>query len=360
MALSVLNVFFSRQLGGIEQAFLDYSAALIAHGHRVHGLVHPRCQFRGALEALGVDIHTLNNRGHYDLISAWRLRQLANRVRPDIAVGHNGRAYNLLHLALGGRLPLVAVMHNDNAKRALRLDHIFCVNRAIRDKLLGLGRAPQTVDVMPNMIAIERNAELRQREFHRPVVIGAMGRLCRQKGFDILLNALATLHRDHPEFAFRLRLAGGGELEAALKAQAAELHLNDRIDFLGWIDDKARFFDAVDLFVLPSREEPFGIVLLEAFRYGAPVIASRCAGPLDFIRDGHNGLLVPIEDAAVLAQTIHSLAQDPVRAHGLAQQGFVEAREHYSRERVGERLQARLLEIVATHRQRQEKNSTRA
>jgi glycosyltransferase involved in cell wall biosynthesis len=352
MALHVLNVFFSKSLGGVEQAYLDYTQALVDQGHRVTCIVHPRCRFMAPLAATQADICALHNRGHYDLLSAFRLRRLAGELQPDIALGHNGRAYNLLKLALRGRLPLVGVKHNDDTKRLAGLDYVLCVNSHVRGMLLEQGLDPARVAVMPNMIDIDPHAAPPMHSLHRPQVIGALGRLCRQKGFDVLLQALDMLRRRHPELPWRLRLAGSGEAEAQLHAQVAALGLAERVEFAGWIDDKQAFFDSIDVFALPSRDEPFGIVLLEAFKHGVPVVATRCHGPVDIITDGDNGFLVARDNPEVLAQGLYSLLTDPVRAQAVAARAYIMARAQYSRAVVGVRLATLLSRYVAESRAR--------
>jgi glycosyltransferase involved in cell wall biosynthesis len=143
----------------------------------------------------------------------------------------------------------------------------------------------------------------------------AMGRLHPNKGFDVLLRAIALLPRGH------LYLAGAGPEEAALRALAAELGITDRVSFLGWRRDIGALLAAADMFICSSRHEPLGNIVLEAWSAAKPVIAAAAQGPSELISDGADGLLVAREDAPALAAAITGLAENPARAAALGAAG---------------------------------------
>ncbi len=141
-----------------------------------------------------------------------------------------------------------------------------------------------------------------------PVRLLAVGRLVAQKGVDVLLNALAEPGLERAV----LDVVGDGDWRARLEAQAAALGLTDRVRFLGWLDraELAGVYRAVDVFVLPSRDEGMPNVVLEAMASGLPVAASRVAGAEDLVAEGETGFLVPPEDAAALAAALKKLVGD--------------------------------------------------
>ena len=146
-------------------------------------------------------------------------------------------------------------------------------------------------------------------------VLLALSRLHEKKGLDILLRALAELP------GCVAWIAGDGPLEADLKALAAKLGVADRVRFLGWRSDRGALLRAADICVLPSRYEPFGTVMLEAWATGVPLVAAASQGPTALIADGGNGLLVPVDDAPALAAAIRRLhgrcrAQSPLDRTG--------------------------------------------
>src|SRR5258706_13129845 len=112
----------------------------------------------------------------------------------------------------------------------------------------------------------------------------ALGRLHTNKAFDVLIEALAGVHDAH------LWIAGTGPEESALKARIASRDLGKRVRFLGWREDTEAVLAAADIFVCPSRHEPLGNVVIEAFAQGLPVIATASQSPKALIEDGLNGL----------------------------------------------------------------------
>lgn len=147
--------------------------------------------------------------------------------------------------------------------------------------------------------------------------ITGVGRLERQKGFDLLLQAFARIAAAHPSWA--LRIVGDGQERAALTAQAHALGLADRVEFTGRVDNVFPWLAAADLFVLSSRFEGFPNVLGEAMAAGRPVIAFDCpSGPSAMIRHEVDGLLIPVEDVAGLAAAMDRLMANPAARAALA------------------------------------------
>jgi glycosyltransferase involved in cell wall biosynthesis len=143
---------------------------------------------------------------------------------------------------------------------------------------------------------------------HEKPYVFALGRHVHQKGFDVLLHAMAALPDSHD-----LILAGDGPDRGSLEALSTELGLGHRVHFSGRLApaEVRRYMKGAALFVLPSRHEPFGIVNLEAMATGTPVVATRVGGVPEFIMDGETGLLVEPDDATAMAQAIStSLSED--------------------------------------------------
>ena len=143
----------------------------------------------------------------------------------------------------------------------------------------------------------------------------ALGRLHRNKAFDVLVRALARLPRVHA------LIAGEGPERGALEALARAEGVSDRLHLPGWRSDTAALLAAADLLVCPSRQEPLGNVVLEAWSAGRPVVAAAAAGPAELIAPDRDGIVVPLEDAAALAAAIRAVLDDPPRAAALARHG---------------------------------------
>jgi glycosyltransferase involved in cell wall biosynthesis len=141
-----------------------------------------------------------------------------------------------------------------------------------------------------------------------------------------LLGALAQIPEAY------LWLAGEGPERDRLESLVRELGLAARVRFLGWRDDTAELFAAADVFVCPSRHEPLGNVVIEAWAQGLPVVAAAAAGPAALIGEGESGLLVPFDEPQALAAALQRLLGDGDLAARLGEGGRVAYRAEFSEE----------------------------
>lgn len=155
------------------------------------------------------------------------------------------------------------------------------------------------------------------------LVIGALGSLTHRKGQDVLIDALKLL-RDNGINAV-VRLGGEGDTKEALRAQAKEFGILDHVEFAGYVN-AVDFLSTIDVFCLPSRSEPFGIVLIEAMSQGLPVIATSTDGPSDILANGA-GILVPTEDPQSMAAALLELANQPSYSNKLGQAALLRVQE---------------------------------
>lgn len=196
-----------------------------------------------------------------------------------------------------------------------RADLVVALSEGVRRELVeDFGLDARRTITIPNPVAVADIAEKVRKARTQPVSgnpdrkkrIVAIGRLHRQKGFDILIDAIA----DRVPGA-SLTILGEGSERAALAAQIHNRGLDDRVSMPGFVEDAAPWLAAADLFVLSSRWEGFGHVIVEAMAAGLPVVATDCPyGPADIIRDGETGLLVAPDDAAALGKGIARALSD--------------------------------------------------
>jgi GalNAc-alpha-(1->4)-GalNAc-alpha-(1->3)-diNAcBac-PP-undecaprenol alpha-1,4-N-acetyl-D-galactosaminyltransferase len=156
---------------------------------------------------------------------------------------------------------------------------------------------------------VEKSADADAPGFAWSHTVVALGRLERQKGFDILIDAFARISGGFSDWG--LAIFGEGSLRSALSSQIERLGLADRIALPGTTAAPMATFRRGDLFVLSSRYEGFGIALVEAMACGLPVVAADCpSGPSEIIDSGHDGLLVPPENAMALSEAMARLMSD--------------------------------------------------
>jgi glycosyltransferase involved in cell wall biosynthesis len=293
------------------------------------------------------------------------LRRLVRESGADVVNLHYGLSYislkDVLAVRLAGRRCVASVHHTtpwcelDSEKRtmtrlAARLCHrVVAGTPAMQNLLEEAGVARAKIALVPyGAPAPTRRpsrAEARDRLGlpHDAFVVSTLTRLVPYKSLNDLIAALARL--PDPQCLIRLVVAGEGPERAALEAQAFD-HLGDRARFLGRVQETEEVYAVADVFALPSREEGFGLVYIEAAFHGVPGIGCAVGGVPYAIRDGVTGLLIPAGDCAALAVAIQRLrADEPLRrtmgeaARNRAYEEFTEAHmaERYDRVLFGRR-----------------------
>ena len=243
------------------------------------------------------------------------LRGTLGELRPDVVVSFLTKINVVALLASFGRRHRLIVSERNNPRaqpasrgwgmmlRALlpRADAIVMQTRASLSLLDG--RARRRARVIANPMA----APPRVRRPGRTIV--GVGRLDRQKGFDLLIDAFARLAPSHPDFT--LVIWGEGPERAALEARVAGLDLGERAALPGNSAVPGGWLDQAEVFALSSRYEGMPNVLGEAMAAGVPAAAFACAfGPDEMIAHGETGLLVPAGDVAALAAALETLVAD--------------------------------------------------
>ncbi len=205
--------------------------------------------------------------------------------------------------------------------------------------LVAIGEAMKREMIMagadPNRIAVIRTG-LYVSDFeradpwpHGKPYIFSMGRLIPKKGYDLLIDAFATLSR-RLDRCVDLLIAGEGELKQALLGQIRRLGLQDRVRLLGFVGEGQReaLLRGCLFFVCPSRREAMGHVNLEALAAGKPVVAFAVDGIPDYIYHGQNGLLAERENAADLARNMHDMLTDPQLFANLSRNAVASVRQY--------------------------------
>jgi glycosyltransferase involved in cell wall biosynthesis len=178
----------------------------------------------------------------------------------------------------------------------------------------------------------------------RPVttpIVGAIGRLEHEKGFDILLRALVDLP------GLTAILVGEGRQKQELIGLAEQLGVTDRVLFAGWSEEPRRHLPTFDLYVLPSRFEGFPLVVIEAMLASLPVVATNVGSVADAVLQDATGLLVPPEDPEAIAAAVHALLADPERMREMGRRGKEHARRHFTASAMAASFEELYEELVA-------------
>ena len=344
--MKIINIVLGDATGGRWKVVLDYTRVLRELGHEVTLVAHQkqRPQIQASGRDLGEVVY-LRNSGHYDPIATVQAWRLLRRKRADIVIAHCSRSIALMKRAAGKHTPVVCVMHALNPKRCTQADAFINITHCIEDRLRQSGAAHKPHLHVPNMLT-DMNPVLPPPAPRRsPIHIGAIGRFVRYKGFDLFMDALGVLkQRGVP---FTATLAGSGEDLPLIKEKLATQGLQDRVTLPGWLPNSQALFDHIDLLCVPSRHEPFGLILLEAFNAGIPMVVAKAEGPLEICTDGVDALMAEVDSAESLASKLIHLIESPELAAQLRQAGYETLRGRYSEQVVKTQLNEALLAIKA-------------
>jgi glycosyltransferase involved in cell wall biosynthesis len=340
--MRVVNIMLARGAGGIEQAAADYCEALKLFAHDVVAVTFPGAWVNQPLAQKCIPTMNLFNLGAWDIFAMRRLRSMLDNIKPDAIIVHGNRAATFALRAAKGKFPVVVLANNYNIQRYVRADAVLTSTQDLANAIAQLGMTKDRIFHVPNMVRCE-NTWVRKRA-HNPPVIGTMGRFVAKKGFDVYIDALKILkERGH---VFHAILGGSGEEEKKLHERAQKAGLGDILGFPGWVRDKRAFFDSIDLFCLPSLHEPFGIVLLEAFAHGVPIVTTNTEGPLEIVTHCREALMVEKGNAEAMANALEMLLKDEKLAASLAAAAVQKVRDQYSMEIIGQKIDDALNAIV--------------
>ena len=324
------NVFLGTGLGGIEQAFVDYDRALTLKGYDVVNFVHKNGQVKDKLskESKTVELPFRKR----SPLTFWALYQAFKREKPDMMLVHFKKALffcRIIGKILG--IPVVGIAHNSKTKHIIKADFVFSVTEYQRRIFIENGYDPSRIFTVPNMIDV--NQDFKPLAAYRtPPVVGMLGRFDPMKGLEVFVDGL--YHLKKKGVAFKAKIAGKSTpdyedyYQGVLK-KIEDCGLKDDIEFVGWLADKKDFYDGIDIFVLPSKWEPFGIVLLEAMMFSKPVVASTAEGPSEIFSGTNAALLFEKGSGEALAGQLEKIIDDHALASSLVTNAYALVKQKY-------------------------------
>jgi len=362
-------------MGGGERHLADLANALSARGHEVYAALPTSSPLREELSALPArNILTARLSNALDVGSALALSRLVREHEIEIVHAHLARDYPLAALATkrNRRTKLVLTRHvlfPLNCLHTVTLSHaarVIAVSSAVERTLLKQKIFPaRRITTIPNGIDLRRlDAGLKasdraafRRELkipHGGTLVGAVGEIKRQKGYEDLLRAAALVARRRADVHFIIAGADAtraGEHRAALESLAKEMNLTKRVHFTGWLDDVAPLLASLDLYVSASHTESFGLSIVEAMAAGLPVVATATEGAREIIEEGETGgLLVPVGDGEALSRAVLGLLEDARERARLGQLAREAAHARFSLERMVDETERVYLEMMNAER----------
>jgi len=333
--MKILHIMAGRGLGGAETYSTDVMISLHKAGVDQCVVMSPHAPRYEELREAGLRMAPAVLAIPFRPLQRFLLGIVIRREKPDVIHCWMRRAASLVPET---GIPTVGWFGGYYDPRHFRrCDQFVGVTKDITAHMTKHGIEPGRAHFIPTFPDITAQPPIDRALLATPKeakVLLALSRLHPKKGLDTLLHALKLL----PDcYAW---LAGDGPLRRELENLARELGVIDRVRFLGWRTDRAALLRACDICVLPSRYEPFGTVILEAWAAGTPLIACKSAGPAAHVEDGVDGLLVPIDDAPALADAARRVLGDDDLRRRLVAQGYASYIKGYTREAVTQQWQS--------------------
>jgi len=323
-----------------------------------------------AAQSIGLPIVPLPDGGRVGVMGARRLARVIEDGEFDLVQSHDFRTRRLATLACTlASVPHVTSVHgwivNSHRQRLARIidqrlirraRRIIAVSNRLVSDLVESGVPQERITLFPNAVLLDdyppaMPADQARRELGLPAsskCIGVVGRLSPEKRHDLFLEMAADLASSDPDVVFLV--VGHGPLQSELQRLADRLKVAGRVVFLGHRGDMQRIYAALNVLVLCSDTEGMPNVVLEAFAYGRPVVATRVGGVPEVVTNGENGLVVPPGQRAPLVAAVRSLLGDADLAARLGRQGRKTIEERFDFRRRTAALEALYQSILDVSR----------
>lgn len=359
---NVLQLITELDIGGAEKVLLSLVRKLDKDKYNIMvGYMKGEGNLVEDFREAGVKVFNLKMRTRVDVRAVIRLYRLLKKENIKIIHTHLIQADICGFLAgKGAGVPvIISTKHGPNEFRKRfsipvwldgifgnHSDRIFAVSQAVKDFLMEWEKiSKDKFTVINNGIDLEEfNIDIdiprKKEELGLSLsskVVGSVGRLDECKGYMFFLKAMPKILEHVPEARFIF--VGEGPLRSKLEKMSRELKVEQNIIFLGVRRDIPEILSAMDLFVLPSIVEGFGIVLLEAMAMGKPVIASRVGGIPEIVKDGVTGILVEPASPSDLASSIVKLLKDPLEAKRIGEAGREEVKRRFTAEAMTQKIE---------------------
>ena len=330
--MRILHIMAGKGNGGAELYSTDVMLSLHAAGVDQCVVMRETAPRSPVLRAAGLRLAPEILRKPFRPWQALQLRRLISREQPRIIHCWMRRAASLVPSSAAAQAAVIGWFGDyEDLPHFAHCTHFVGVTKDLVRHMRENGVPADRATYIPTFPSVELLPPLNRAELETPEdakVLLTLSRLHHTKGLDTLIKTLASLPDCY------LWLAGDGPERETLKTLANRLGVAARVKFLGWRTDRGALLRAADICVLPSRYEPFGTVILDAWSMRTPLIACASDGPRAYIRDRENGMIVPADDDAALAGAIRAVTGDDELRARIAAQGYAEYQAGFTREAI--------------------------
>jgi glycosyltransferase involved in cell wall biosynthesis len=355
--MRILQISSASSFGGGERYVVDLSNSLAERGHDVYVALRPHSPLTRFLQLPSANIKTVPLRNALDAQSARALARIVKEKKIDIVHAHMARDYSLAAYASRSqpRPKFVVTRHvlfslNGIHRRTLaRANRVIAVSNAVARQLSSQRLVPDhKIALVPNGIDVDRFIHAGEnfdrkalfRTWDVPedcLLVGSIGELRKLKRHDDLIKAAKIVAGQVPDAHFVIAGVDTSPIGANRKELielVKHLKLEDRVHFLGWLDDAEKLLCALDVFVSASETESFGLSIAEAMASGTAVVATRTEGAQEVVEDQVTGVLVDIGDVEGLANAIVELLKDSALRQSMCERSQASAQRRFTLSRM--------------------------
>jgi L-malate glycosyltransferase len=366
--MKVLQICSASELGGGEIHVADLVRALASRGHAVYLVVRPNSPLRSLLAGVIASWHELPLKNSLDVYSSRAIAELIDRHGINIIHAHVGRDYLVAALACrrASNCRLFLTRHH---YLPLKKNPVYrwllggasafiAVSEPVRQSLMErLALPAEQVPVIPNWIdttrfqPIEREKARAMFQIKANLTVACIGQLTPEKGQEEFVRAAGQICRSRSDVEFLIagdEKSEGQNYTRRLQLIAETMGIADRIRFLGYVQYLPELLAAVDVVVVPSWDEGFSLVTIEAMAARRAVLASNVAAIRGIVQENVNGLLFHPRDANAMAEKMKFLLADAPLRERLAGQGQRDVYDKYSRDRVIDQIEALYQKALAS------------
>lgn len=330
--MKVLQVMGSGANGGAETYFVDAVLALNEKGLDQAVFVRPQCNRIDLLKEKVGKVYEGCFDNFLRFPTHWQMRKIIREYKPDIIQYWMNRAGS--YSTKGDHVGVAWFGDYCSLKHFKDCSYFVGVTPEIVEYEIQQGAPRENSQVIHTVAPESSRKKLNRADFDTPedaIVLLSLARLHERKAIDILIKAMKQVPKNAIAW-----IAGDGPLEQELKQLATDEGVMDRIRFLGWRDDRMAMLDACDICVFPSRYEPFGTVMVEAWAAKRPIVVCKSDGPRQYIKPYENGILVEVDDIDGLAKGINDCIADKKLVKKLIEGGTKTYNEGFTTEKVAQ------------------------
>jgi len=253
-----------------------------------------------------------------------KINDIVSEFEPNVILAWMNRASKLLpKIRINNEIKVGRLGGFYKIKNYVKCDYLIANTVEIKKYLINHGWDPLKVEYIPNFVNKNNNEKIDISLDHKKIIV-CLGRFHKNKAFDVMIKAMTFLP------SFKLWIIGSGKLKDSYLESINKLNLLERVALYDWTDNISQYLNVADLLVCPSRHEPFGNVVVDAWSHKIPVVVSNTGGPGNLIKHRINGLKFESENSFELAEQIQTVMDDANLRKKILKNGYLEFKNNFS------------------------------